>query len=451
MSPPSGKPTLARAVSRWQVVSLGANDVIGGGVYLLPAVAAAALGSASPWAVLAAGALVLMLVLCFAEAGSLFDEPGSGYVYTREAFGEFVGFEVGWMTWIARVASAASLANGVALAITGVWPGAAGGAGRALVVIAVLGGLTAINLAGVKHGARTAVVLIVCKLLPLLLLIAVGIFAIHWGRVFAVPRPDMKGLGSVGLLLLFAYAGFENTAGAAGEFRNPRRDVPFALILTISSVTAIYTLIQLIALGVVPGLGSTKTPLADAAGILVGRSGIWLLTVGGVLSVIGTCNNAVLAGGRYLYALAARGRVPRVFASVHPRFRTPWIALLTHLALAVPLALSGSFAQIAALSVIARMASYIGTAAAVPVLRRKLPATARTVRLPGGPVIPIAALVVCLIFLSSATRRNLVAGAIALAVGAIIYVAHRGRSPAGLTPAPDGTDDASESRYSVLP
>jgi APA family basic amino acid/polyamine antiporter len=266
--------------------------------------------------------------------------------------------------------------------------------------------------------------------LPLLLLIAVGLFAIHWDRVFPVPGPGMKGVGEVALLLLFAYAGFENTAGAAGEYRNPRRDVPFALILTIAGVTAIYTLIQLIALGVVPGLGSSKTPLAEAAGILVGRSGIWLLTVGGVLSIIGTCNNAILGGGRYLYALAARGRVPRVFAAVHPQLRTPWIALLTHLAIAAPLALSGTFVEIAALSVIARMASYIGTAVAVPVLRRKLPAKARTIRLPGGPAIPIAALVVCVIFLSSATTRNLVAGAIALAVGAIIYMARGGSAGA---------------------
>jgi APA family basic amino acid/polyamine antiporter len=163
LSAPSDHPALARAVSRWEVVSLGANDVLGSGVYLLPAAAAAALGPASLWAVLAAGGLVLMLVLCFAEAGSLFDEPGGPYVYTREAFGEFVGFEVGWMTWIARVAAAASLSNGAAQAVTGVWSGAAGGAGRALVVIAVLGGLTAINVAGVRHGARTAVILIVCK------------------------------------------------------------------------------------------------------------------------------------------------------------------------------------------------------------------------------------------------------------------------------------------------
>ena len=159
--------------------------------------------------------------------------------------------------------------------------------------------------------------------------------------------------------------------------------------------------------------------------MLFGAAGVWTLTIGGLLSILGTSNNTVLAGSRYLFALADNGRVPAVFAQVHPRFRTPWIALLTQTALALPLALTGSFAELAALSVIARLATYIGTAAAVPVLRRRRPSTARDFRLPGGAAIPLAALLVCLVFLSSATPQNLLAGAVALAVGALIYVSRR--------------------------
>jgi basic amino acid/polyamine antiporter, APA family len=425
MSAPPGQPSLLRAVSRWQVVALASNDVIGSGVYLLPATAAAFLGAASPWAVLAAGALVLMIVLCYAEAGSMFDQPGGAYVYTREAFGQFIGFEVGWMSWIARLTSTASLSVGFAQAVTAVWDGAATPVGRAAVIVAALVALTVINVAGIKHGARTAVILVVSKVLPLLILIAVGVFAIHWDRIFPVPAPTTEGLGGAALLLLFAYAGSENTAAAASEFKNPRRDVPFALLFMIAGVTAIYTLIQLVALGVVPNLATSKTPLAEGAGILLGGAGIWLLTIGAMLSIFGTMNNTVLMGGRYFYALAERRRLPGVFAGVHPRFRTPWIALITLTAIALPLALSGTFAELAELSVIARMASYIGTAAAVPVLRRKLPASERHLRLPGGPAIPIAALLVCALFLSSATPKNAIAGAIALAVGAVVYLVGR--------------------------
>jgi amino acid transporter len=415
------QPSLLRAVSRWQVVSLAANDVIGSGVYLLPATAALFLGAASPWAVLAAGGLVLMLVLCFAEVGSLFDRPGGAYVYTREAFGDFVGFEVGWMTWIARLTSTASLSVGFAQAVTAVWPAAATTGGRALIIVLALVLLTAINVAGVKHGARTAVILVVSKVLPLVILIGVGVLAIHWDRLFPVPAPSMEGLNGAALLLLFAYAGFENTAAAAGEFKNPQRDVPFGLIVMIIGVTAIYTLIQLVALGVVPDLAHSETPLAQAAGMLLGPGGIYLLTVGAMLSIFGTMNNTVLMGGRYLYALSESGRLPRVFASVHPTFRTPWIAIMTQTGIALPLALSGTFAELAQLSIMARMATYIGTAASVLVLRAKMPDAPRRFRLPGGPIIPVAALLVCLLFLSSATLKNAIAGVIALVAGAIIY------------------------------
>ena len=174
---------LRRVVSRWEIVAISINDVIGSGVYLLPAEAAALLGGASPWAVLAAGLAVLLVVLCFAEAASRFDEPGSAYVYTREAFGAFVGFEVGWMTWVARVASVASLAAGFAQAVGFVWAPAREGAPRAAVIVAMLAGLSLINVLGVKQGARAAVVLTVGKLVPLLIFLAVGVFAIAPSRV----------------------------------------------------------------------------------------------------------------------------------------------------------------------------------------------------------------------------------------------------------------------------
>jgi len=413
------QPSLLRAVSRWQIVALSVNDVIGSGVYLLPAASAALLGGASLWAILAAGLCVLLIVLCFAEAGSHFDQPGGGYIYTREAFGELAGFEVGWMTWVARVTVAASLSAGFAQAMTPVWSGAAAGWGRALLITVPLLLLTLVNIAGVVHGARLAVLMVAGKVLPLGFLVAAGLFAMDWGRVDAFTLPPAGNFGEAALLLLFAYAGFENTATPAGEYRNPQRDVPFALLVMIGSVTLLYTLVQLVALGLVPDLAHSATPLADAASIIVGPAGIWLLTLGAAMSILGTNNNTVLAGSRYLYAMAERGRLPAFFAGVHPRFRTPWIALLTQTAIALPLALTGTFVELAALSVIARMATYIGTCAAVPVLRRRLPPA--RFRLPGGPLIPIAALVLCIAVLTTATARNLIAAGIALAVGAVIY------------------------------
>jgi APA family basic amino acid/polyamine antiporter len=446
---------LLRAVSRWQIVALVLNDVIGSGVYLLPAGAAALLGGASVGAVALAGVAVLLVVLCFAEAASHFDQPGSAYLYAREAFGELVGFEVGWMTWLARVASVASLAVAFAQALGYLWPEARFGWGRDAAIVLPVLGLTALNVIGVRSGVRTAVLLAVAKIVPLLVFVAAGtVFALRTGGwhggaavgtslggagAVVVPgagsgagggaAPGWHQLGAAALLLLYAYAGFENTAAAAGEYRNPRRDVPFALLAQIGIVTLLYAWVQWVALATLPGLAASATPLADAARRFLGAGGGWLLTIGATLSILGTNGNTVLTGPRYLFALARDGYGPRWLAAVHPRFRTPAVAVVLQTVIALPLALSGTFTGLAALSVVARLATYLGTAAAVPVLRRKLGSRPGAFRLPGGALVPAAAALLCLVFAASATREDLIAGAVALVVGVGVWRLRR-RGPA---------------------
>jgi APA family basic amino acid/polyamine antiporter len=419
--------SLIRSVTRWQIVGVSLNGVIGSGVYLLPAAAAALLGPASLWAVPLAGLAALLLALCFAEAGSHFDEPGAGYLYTRAAFGEFAGFEVGWMTWLTRVASGAALWNGLAQAFTFVVPGAAGGALRVAFITLPLTFFCLINILGVKHAARLEVGLTIVKILPLLFLIVVGLPALDSSLVFPIPAPDSAELGAAASLLLFAYAGFENTAAAAGEFRNPQRDVPFALITVISVATILYTLVQLVALGTLPDLTlrADGSPLADSAALVVAGWAGLIMTLGATISIGGNAGSAMLVGPRYLYALARSGFGPQILARVHARYRTPAWAIATTGVLIGALALSGSFVQLAMLSVVARLATYIGTAAAVPVLRRKLGTGEHTIVLPGGATIPVLALLVCVAFLASATGENLVAGLIALIVGVAVYFLRR--------------------------
>ena len=247
------------------------------------------------------------------------------------------------------------------------------------------------------------------------------------GRGLASGAYDPAKLGEAALLLLFAYAGFENTAAPAGEFKNPRRDVPFALITQIVLVALLYTAVQWVALGTLPGVAASKRPLADAAVIFLGSWAGLLMTVGGALSILGTNSNTVLSGPRYLFALAEDGFGPRALAAVHPRWRTPWIAILVQTAIALPLALTGSFTGLAALSVIARLATYVGTAAAIPVLRRKLPDQPGVVRLPGGPLIPALAVLLCLVLAASTTITNLIAGALAILAGIPIFLMRRKR------------------------
>ena len=368
-----------------------------------------------------AGLAVALLVLCFAEASTYFDQPGGAYLYTREAFGPLVGFEVGWMTSLARVASIASLSNGFAQATAYLWPAAGTGAVRAAIIVALIGLLTWINVRGVKHGARTAVALLLAKTIPLVIFVIVGIFFVQWSTVSNMESPAAGSLGEAALLLLFAYAGFENTAAAAGEYRNPQRDVPFALLSMITLVTLLYTGVQLVALGTLPGVSQSLSPVAEAAGVFLGGFGVLLMTLGAMISIGGNVGNTVLVGPRYLFALARDGYGPRALGKVHPEYNTPAAAIMTLSAVSLVLALTGSFVQLAMLSIIARMTTYIGTAAAIPILRRKYGPQPNAFRLPGGMVIPVLALLLSAALLASAEWKNLVAGAAALAIGALIY------------------------------
>lgn len=417
-SPP---PTLLRAVSRWQVLGLSINDVVGSGIYLLPMSAALLLGPASPWAVLVAGVAVALLVLCYAQAASWFDQPGGAYLYAREAFGPFVGFQIGWMTWLTRIAVAAALSNGFALALAAFVPALAEGAPRIAVVVGVLVFATLVNVIGVRSGARTAIVLVVGKLVPLVVFVALGAWHVDPAALRIDAWPPLDNLGKAALLLLFAYAGFENSPAAAGEYRDPRRDLPAALVRMIVIVTLLYLGVQVVALGTLPALATAKAPLAEAMSGFAGMAGVLLVGAGATISILGTLSTTMLFGPRFLYAMARDGHAPGVLARVHPRFRTPYVAILVQAALSIALALSGSFVELALLSMVARLCAYMGTAASVLRLRTRFASREGALVLPGGALIPTAALLLAFVLLLSAEPKHLAAGALALVVGALVY------------------------------
>lgn len=419
-------PSLTRAVGRWEIVAIALNDVVGSGIYLLPAAAAALLGPSSLWAVALAGLAVFLIVLCFAEASSHFEEPGSAYLYAKTAFGDLAGFQVGWLTCLTVIAAMAALANGFAQALSYLWPGAAAGPGRILSIALPIAAITALNVIGVKSGARTAVVLTIAKLVPLGVFVGAGLLAVSWRQLADQPVSQPGGgLAEAALLLLFAYAGFENVPAPAGEYKRPQRDLPFALLLHIAVVTLLYLMVQWVALGTLPNLGVSATPLADAARLFIGPFGGLLLTAGAAVAILGTVANNFFTGPRYLYALGRDGYGPRVLAWVHPRFRTPVTAILAQAVVTLALALQGSFVGLAALSMVTRLITYLSTAAAVPVLRRKLPQRGSTFRLPGGVTIPLAAIALTLFLAASTTRQNLVSTVVAIAAGMLIYATRR--------------------------
>ena len=420
--PAPAVPALKRALGPWDLTAIGVNQVIGAAVFLMPALVAAQVGSWSTVAVLAVGLLSMLIALCFAEASSRVESTGGSYLYTRAAFGRFIGFEVGWMMWFTRVASWASVAYGLTTYLARYWPVLGEGRGRAVFLTAIFGILTAINIRGIRQSAWVVNILTIGKLLPLIIFIAAGLAFVEWSRLTpSLPMPTAAFPAAL-LYLIFAFGGYEVVPVPAGEARKPTRDVPFAMIMTIAIVTALTILVQAVAQGSLPDVASSKAPLADAAIIFLGASGALLLTVGAAISTTGNNMGQSISGSRSLFALAEQRDLPSPLAWVHPTWRTPVVAILVTSAVALTLALTGSFATLALASAVSRLLVYAGTAAAVLALRREGPAP---FTIPGGPVIPVAALAVCIALVAGATSQQFKIGGAALAAGAILFAIAR--------------------------
>jgi basic amino acid/polyamine antiporter, APA family len=402
-------------------VAMCINAVVGSGVFLLPTESYKLLGAFSLWAPLIFALPVFILVLCFAEAASHFSEPGGAYLYARTAFGDFIGFETGWMNWLARVTSLASLSNGFVVSLARLFPSLGSGMPRAAVIVASLLILAIIHFVGVRYGAASIYVFTFGKVVPLVGFIVVALIVFRFNPIPAslhIPGPGTN-WSDAALFMLFAYAGFENLGVPAGEYKNPRRDLPMALLIGILAIAAIYVLAQLGAMSALPDLSKTQTPIADAAAALVGTWGAVIITLGALLSMAGTNSGTVLEGSRMLYALSLDRRMGPL-SYVHPRFRTPSVAIILHVAAAVILALAGSFARLAMLSAVARLTTYLFTCAAVPRLR-KINEGFRT----PGLVVPILGTLISLALFFTLNRFNFIAASISLAVGAAIWVATR--------------------------
>ena len=415
---------LRRELGRWDLTAIGINQVIGGAVFAMPAALAAIVGGWSPFLVVGVGIASMLIALTFAEVGSRFESTGGPYIYTRAAFGRFPAFEVGWMQWFTRVASWASVINVLIASLGFYWPAVTTGPARVAVLTAIIAALALINVLGIRQSAWVVNGLTIGKLVPLAIFIVVGLTAMDVSALHTGAVPPLSDLSTSALLLIFAFGGYEVIPVPAGESKDPRRDVPFALIMTIVIVTVVFALAQIVSLGTLPELASSKTPLADAAARFMGAAGAVLITVGAVMSTLGNNMGQALSGPRNLFALAENGDIPRVFATISRRFGTPVVAILFTAAISLVLAVTGTFVGMAAASAVSRLVVYVATCAAA--LRLRSPRFAGEVpeptkRVHFGPVIPVLAILIALAILAGATPQQLRAGLYALTAGAVLF------------------------------
>jgi APA family basic amino acid/polyamine antiporter len=411
---------LVRAIGRWSLAALTVNCIIGSGIFGLPAVLAGLVGRASLLAVLLAGVAVAVVMACFAEVSSRFTDTGGPYLYAREAFGRFMGIQVAWLVWFVRLTSCAANANLFVIYLGEFFPRATQVLPRFLVLTLLIGILAVINFRGVRVGTQVSTTFTIAKLTALGFVCVIGAYyliVMHHIVPAASVTPNAHAWVSAIVLLIFAYGGFETALISTGEARDPRRDLPFALLTALATCTAIYALTQWVVVGVLTDPAHSERPLADVARIIVGHSGAALIAFGALLSIYGYLSGNILGTPRITFALAERGDFPSFFGAVHPRFRTPYISIFIFALLVWLLALFGSFAGNATLSASSRLFYYGSICAALPVLRRKKTGAAGF-RLPAGTVFALLGVLICLGLL---TRINYSQSWILVAAVAIAF------------------------------
>jgi len=411
---------LLRAIGRWSLTALVINSIIGSGVFGLPSTVAGYLGKRSPLAVLLAGVGMAVIFGCFAEVASRFHQAGGPYLYARAAFGRVMGIQMAWMLFLGQVAAPAANANLFVIYLGEFWPHARDPLPRALILTLLVGLLAFVNVRGVRAGTQVSNFFTAAKLLPLFAVIAMGLFVLHAhpaGVSSVAPAAVATGqwLKAV-LLLVFAYGGFETALAPMGEAKDPRRDAPFALLIALVVCTMTYALIQWVVVGILPDAAHSDRPLADVARIAVGSFGAGLVAVGALISFYGYLSAKILAMPRVTFALAEQGDFPKAFAAIHPRFHTPYVSILVFAALVWGFALTGEFQWNVTLSAVARLLYYAVCCAALPVLRRKEPDSARF-RLPAGSFFAGLAVLMCATLLTQVDRSQslIVAATVALA------------------------------------
>jgi basic amino acid/polyamine antiporter, APA family len=418
------KSQLTRVIGVPGVAFTAFNCVVGVGIFGLPGLIAAVLGPAAILAYLVCLVLIGLVALCFAESGSRVPEAGGLYAYATAAFGPVVGGVAGALFLFANaIGSTAALARYFMDTLASIFPALA----QPLLNLAVLAGLyTALavtNILGTRDGTRLTVVLGILKLIPLVLLIALGAFSIRQANLVWHGIPPLGKVGDGALILVFAFVGIESGLGVSGETRDPARTIPRAIALALGMIAVLYIGLQTVTQGVLgAALASSKTPLADTAGAILGPWGAHLLVVLTLVSAGGYLAADMLSSPRIGHALALAGQLPRVVGFVHPRYATPAVSILVYGTLVVALAASGTFQEIAALAVAGTLVLYLICCLGVLRLRAKALANAGVPFVaPGGPVVPLAAAVMIVWLLTTLAWLELVATAGFVAIAALIY------------------------------
>lgn len=424
----------------WMLTALVAGNMIGSGIFLVPA-SLAEYGSISllSWVATAGGALLIALV--FAKLGTVMPRIGGPYAYCREAFGDFVGFQMAYNYWIALWVGNAAIAVALTAYLSFFLPVLAKNAVLSCFVsISLVWLMTFINLLGVRHAGVFQLITTILKLIPLLLIAMVGVFYIHphyLADFNLTGKSNFTAFSSAATLTLWTFIGLESASVPAGHVENPTRNIPRATILGVLLATAVYILSGIAVMGSMPlsQLAHSNAPYADAARLMFGPIGSGLVAIGAVISCLGALNGWILLQGQIPLAAAQDKLFPRVFEKKSAK-GTPIVGLVVSsilITLLLLMTLSQSlvkqFTIIILLATLASLIPYFLTTMSELVIFLKYPGLFKGKKIVGSVVIAILAGIYSFWVIIGSGEKTVFYGTLLLLSSVPVYVWMKWRNP----------------------
>ncbi|APE29235.1 APC family permease [Aurantiacibacter gangjinensis] len=358
-----------RTVGFWGNALFQLNGMIGSGIFALPAVLVAAVGSFAPMMMLIGGVIFLPLVLVFAWLARRYDGTGGPILYGKTAFGDFAGFQAGWGRYASGMVAMAANTHVMIAYFAAIFPALEDVTVATVVVVLTILAFTVINLFSMRQSVNTLGGLTVLKLVPLVILIAAAVFGQFTSP--GIVLPQFSEVESIVLILFYAFIGFEGVTVPAGESTNPKRDIPRVLVTVLAGVTVLYAIIIWAYLTIAPAQDENISALASAAQVALGDWGALMIVLCAGFSIAANSFGGLIIVPRMAYGMAEQKMLPAWFEKVHPRFLTPFNSIAFYGIFSAAFAVWDGFVALAAASTLCRLLTYCITAAALPVIEKR--------------------------------------------------------------------------------
>jgi APA family basic amino acid/polyamine antiporter len=419
---------LKKELDLFDLVGIGISQIIGAGIFVVSGIAT---GIAGPSVILSfwiAGLVALLTALTTAELSSIITETGSSYAYTKRAFGKFFGFLVGWMRYFDNVVSISAVSLGFSAYLISFFFPYLSKSFLILPSIALIILLTIPNIVGVKITSILSSILVLIKLSTLSFLIFVGMFYLlkNFDESKFVPffPNGFSFTLTASSLVFFAFLGFQTVAMASEEAKNPKKDVPLAIILSLLICSLIYIGVAIVSIGSVDWkiLGSVDHPLSYVIQKITNNEYASLfVTFGALVATASVALTSIYSSSRTLFALSRDNLLPKVFTKVSERFGTPITSVIVSSILSVLIVLSGSINFVVSIVSFGSLFNFIFTNLSLIKLKKKIKKKPNF-ELPFHPLIPIAGAISCFVLMLFLENNAKIVGTIWLLVGILIYL-----------------------------